>query len=322
MCLKDTQHYPKKSRQNEASSSANTYMTTKTQTKTYQYSCLKPIKILFFAQVFFRVILPTLDTFVDLGGLFPFDAYSNLLGVRGNDTICCPGAGFSGFWFSLGRLHALLDSESRRMNDIDFVNIRDHDNINSKMNDISIQDSVKFECFSAGCLGVVASLMNLPIETVLDLALEAQTLWNEGIIGRFDVVEHFVDGLIGLDGTFDESGVEGGGGGRWNNQQAEVDLSFQPNLRRNAHFSGDKIDIKDNLDEAGSERGRENQVGMDLNLQYNNTGVRQRMLTKELLSRINIITASRGERMQIQTISRTPVDIHELRELLIQTTWM
>ena len=83
------------------------------------------------------------------------------------DTIYVPGAGFSGFWFTLGRLQSIDDP---------------------KNND--------YYCFSAGCLGVVASLRNFTVDETLDIALNIQERWKSGQIERHDVVGEFVDKLV------------------------------------------------------------------------------------------------------------------------------
>lgn len=82
-------------------------------------------------------------------------------------SVFVPGAGFSGFWYTLGRLRSIPDPSAHN-----------------------------FYCYSAGCLGVVAALNGLDMEEVYDAALSMQTQWNEGEISRYDVVGGFVDYLL------------------------------------------------------------------------------------------------------------------------------
>lgn len=82
-------------------------------------------------------------------------------------SVYVPGAGFSGFWFTLGRLRSL-------------PNPWEHN----------------YYCFSAGCLGVVATLSNRTFEDMSEMAFGVQRKWNEGEISRYDVVEDFVDRLL------------------------------------------------------------------------------------------------------------------------------
>lgn len=83
------------------------------------------------------------------------------------DTIYVPGAGFSGFWFTLGRLQS-----------------------------IDQPDTKDYYCFSAGCLGVVSSLRNFTVDETLDIALNIQERWKSGQIARHHVVGEFVDSLL------------------------------------------------------------------------------------------------------------------------------
>ena len=42
------------------------------------------------------------------------------------------------------------------------------------------------------------AIFNLTIESVLDIATETQGLWQRGTIGRYHIVEHFIDGILDL----------------------------------------------------------------------------------------------------------------------------
>lgn len=123
-----------------------------------------------------------------------------------DDCIYVPGGGFSGFWFSLGRLQSLQHPQDER-----------------------------FVCYSAGCLGVVSVLWNHfhensingndnngidngnttttttnhnnnhndnendkknQYERLYENARSAQVEWQTGRMHRYRVVETFIDGLL------------------------------------------------------------------------------------------------------------------------------
>jgi hypothetical protein len=83
------------------------------------------------------------------------------------NSVYVPGGGFSGFWFTLGRLRSIPDPETKN-----------------------------FYCYSAGCLGVVATLLNYTMEEMVFIASKAQSRWKQGDVDRFDVVETFLDDLL------------------------------------------------------------------------------------------------------------------------------
>ena len=87
-------------------------------------------------------------------------------------SVYVPGAGFSGFWYTLGRLRSIPDP--------------------SKHN---------YYCYSAGCLGVVATLNGLDMPDVYHAAVSMQTQWKNGQISRYDVVPGFVDYLLQSNAT-------------------------------------------------------------------------------------------------------------------------
>jgi len=238
-------------------------------------SFLKPIIILFLFQLTCGIILPFIDTFLDLGdGIHPHihrlygttttNNTTNAVVIHSENTMCVPGAGFSGFWFSLGRLHAL--EQLRTSQSFSSSHTKNHHHLH-------------YECFSSGCLGVVATIMNRTMDQVVDLAVETQSLWRQGKIGRFDVVEYFVDELLDLN-------------------------------------SNDVLNDKDTLGNGTAFHDGD-------------------LLTKETLSRIHVITtayswddaygsssARTGRTSLVKYASRTPFDRRELKEMLIQTTWM
>lgn len=83
------------------------------------------------------------------------------------DSIYVPGGGFSGFWYTLGRLSSIEDPLSK-----------------------------KYYCYSAGCLGAVTVLGNITRETAYDYASGAQKRWFAGDLSRYDVTKSFIDSLL------------------------------------------------------------------------------------------------------------------------------
>lgn len=144
------------------------------------------IKYLLIIQIWFYFMLPTLDSFLDLGDDIHdlvkhlyldtkrarIGAFNKIVDSSSSqiNTVCVPGAGFSGFWYSIGRLHAMKANKS-------------------------IQ---QYKCFSAGCLGAVVNVLNHTIDDVLGIALEAQQLFFSGSIDRYEVVEFFIDAILKL----------------------------------------------------------------------------------------------------------------------------
>ncbi len=109
------------------------------------------------------------------------------------DCIYVPGGGFSGFWFSLGRLQSIRHPHNET-----------------------------FLCYSAGCLGVVATLLhhgeilqngkvdsttnNDHYHDLYEMARSLQIEWQTGKRHRYRVVEAFIDGLMKkIDDLNDES---------------------------------------------------------------------------------------------------------------------
>ena len=81
-----------------------------------------------------------------------------------------PGAGFSGFWFTLGRLQSLPDPFAQTL-----------------------------YCYSAGCLAAVSILNGWTMEQVSTFARGAQHEWLSGQTSRYHVVPQFVDQLLALE---------------------------------------------------------------------------------------------------------------------------
>eukprot|EP00956_Cyclotella_meneghiniana_P001908 scaffold2066_cov68-Cyclotella_meneghiniana.AAC.15 len=64
--------------------------------------------------------------------------------LSGTRRLYIPGAGFSGFFYTLGRLNTLLHGATGQHDD-------------------------EYYCFSAGCLALVASFMEIPLTQVLEM---------------------------------------------------------------------------------------------------------------------------------------------------------
>ena len=101
-----------------------------------------------------------------------FDCAGNEREQDGSHHIYVPGAGFSGFFYTLGRLQAFHESNP-------------------------LAD--EYYCYSGGCLALIASLMHLSVDTAVELAFLSRNRWNTGEISRYEVVEEFVDGLVNQD---------------------------------------------------------------------------------------------------------------------------
>jgi hypothetical protein len=100
------------------------------------------------------------------------------------NSIYLPGAGFSGFWFTLGRLEAMMAAAS---------NHHQHQQPN-------------FYCFSAGCLAAVSFLSHHSTQDIYQAAVQIQQQWKTGNLHQHDVVEEFLEFLL-----FDNHGS-------WNNK--------------------------------------------------------------------------------------------------------
>lgn len=105
--------------------------------------------------------------FVVTMSIFFHTPTNNAYSFVDKDSVYVPGGGFSGFWFTLGRLRSIPDPETKN-----------------------------FYCYSAGCLGVVARLSNYTMEEMYGIAYDVQNRWKKGDVNHFDVVETFLDDLL------------------------------------------------------------------------------------------------------------------------------
>jgi hypothetical protein len=86
-----------------------------------------------------------------------------------NDCVYVPGGGFSGFWFTLGRLQSVSSQQ---------------------------QHARTYYCYSAGCLAVVATWSGHTLREMYDMAGSVQHQWKQGTIHRHDVVAAFLNQLV------------------------------------------------------------------------------------------------------------------------------
>lgn len=86
-----------------------------------------------------------------------------------HDATYLPGAGFSGFWYTFGRVSNLPDNKER-----------------------------DYHCFSAGCLVVSSVFLGREYSDVALTAKSIQQRWLDGEISRYDVASEFVDDLLEL----------------------------------------------------------------------------------------------------------------------------
>jgi hypothetical protein len=122
-------------------------------------------------RVIISLLLLVLTVFAIKGFLVSPDVVAN--------SIYVTGGGFSGFWFTLGRLQGVLLDHS---------------------------EPKELYCYSSGCLALVAALSRYTMEEMWNIAYNVQTQWKQGQISRYDVVATFVDDLLyGPDRSFTSS---------------------------------------------------------------------------------------------------------------------
>ncbi|KAI2501414.1 hypothetical protein MHU86_13081 [Fragilaria crotonensis] len=83
------------------------------------------------------------------------------------NSVYVSGGGFTGFWFSIGRLQSVENPASKN-----------------------------YYCYSAGCLAVVAALSNSTLEQMSDLSFGVQKRWQTGETKHHGVVTDFLDKLV------------------------------------------------------------------------------------------------------------------------------
>ena len=93
------------------------------------------------------------------------------------------GNGYSGFFYTLGWLRSLEEAHGS-------------------------EEDFTYQCYSGGCLALVAHLLDVELEVALDLAIGSRERLLAGDIGRYEVVERFVDGLLDFAKTTHEVVIE------------------------------------------------------------------------------------------------------------------
>jgi hypothetical protein len=179
----------------------------------------------------------------------PFPSSSHVASCSEN-SVYIPGAGFSGFFYTLGRLSS-LSNETRKT---------------------GIESPYEYYCFSSGCLALVAHLLGRNVDSALELAHESRNQFISGNIGPYSIVGKFVDGLLFGD--------------------AEADAAAH------LHYDGS--------DQCSTNHNASNAIHQ----LYGH------------LSRINVITTSWNEANIPSQSIRSPSNVDQLRQMLIQTTWM
>ena len=181
------------------------------------------------------------------------------------NTVCVSGGGFSGFWFTLGRLQnsIILPTTTTTTDSVVSPTNPNDIHFHHTTNSTSTSRRKEYYCYSSGCLGVVAALSRYSMEDMWNIAYNIQLEWKSGQLDRYDVVTTFVDDLLF---------------GRQHHPK-----SIQPSM-----------------------------------LQRNTT----LRLTPMDVSSLNIITTVKNGWWGVKTSIRTPQSVHELRTMLIQTTWI
>lgn len=98
--------------------------------------------------------------------------------TNNTSSICLPGGGFSGFWYTYGSLAAIEHPEQ-----------------------------YTYYCYSSGCACIAAWISNKSYEEVLNIALSTRNRWMNGELSRFDIVNEFIDELIPDDDDEDDMTV-------------------------------------------------------------------------------------------------------------------
>lgn len=191
--------------------------------------------------------------------------------VRSHFDVYVPGAGFSGFFYTLGRLHALHSVSSQPK---------------------------EYYCFSAGCLALITSVMNISVHQAIEIAHSSRDQWMMGDISRYDVVEVFVNRLL--------SNVE----------NAENITALEVDEKVNLAFDAGNRECRTSANYQTDNRSRESDTP-----QYSLEWTSAQKL-QDVLPRINVITSVWNKRYLLSQTIQKPSSIAHLKRLLVQTTWM
>ena len=183
------------------------------------------------------------------------------------NSVYLPGAGFSGFWYTIGRLEAMI--QKNRQNEEGDV----------------MKQPFQYYCFSAGCLAAVSMLSPHSTEQIYQQAVRIQNQWKEGTLHQYDVVEQFLNFLL-----YDDNNVK--------NHNITGNSSRQQALSNATTTTDDSSSIS-----AASPLLRDPGV----------------------LSTLHIITTKKKTKTHsfgIEMEIRSPTNVEELHEMLLQTTWI
>ena len=197
-----------------------------------------------------------------------------------------PGAGFSGFFYTLGRLHALHSVSSQPK---------------------------EYYCFSAGCLALITSVMNMSVDQAIEIAHSSRDQWMMGDISRYDVVEVFVDRLL--------SNVENAENITALEVDEKVNLAFDAGnreCRTNRTMESDPFD--GGAGECANYIPNIRSIERDT-VKYSLQRTSAQKL-QDVLPRINVITSVWNKRYLLSQTIQKPSSIAHLKRLLVQTTWM
>jgi hypothetical protein len=112
-------------------------------------------------------------------------------------TVCVSGGGFSGFWFTLGRLqNSIILPTTTTSTTTTNYGIGTSPTVTDTNTQNLTTNKKEYYCYSSGCLGVVAALSRYNMEDMWNIAHNIQLQWKSGSLDRYDVVTTFVDDLL------------------------------------------------------------------------------------------------------------------------------
>jgi hypothetical protein len=151
-----------------------------------------------FISIAIMIIFATLLLFHPTSNTIPNHYNIHPNSNNNKNTVCVSGGGFSGFWFTLGRLQNGIIRPTTTTTDYEIGISLHHNNTNDHINRILHVTYTRKEyyCYSSGCLGVVAALSRYSMEDMWNMAYNIQLQWKSGQLDRYAVVTAFVDDLL------------------------------------------------------------------------------------------------------------------------------
>ena len=180
------------------------------------------------------------------------------------NSVYLPGAGFSGFWYTIGRLEAMIQKNQEAEEEV-------------------MKPPCQYYCFSAGCLSAVSMLSPHSTEQIYQEAVRIQNQWKEGTLHQYNVVGQFVDFLL-----YDDNNVK--------------DHNITGNSSRQQALSSATTTVDDSSIAAATP-----------------------LRDPHVLSTLHIITTKKKTKPHsfgIEMEIRSPTNVEELHEMLLQTTWI